>query len=134
VRVYTAWWSEADQRAAGATPTRVPPRPAPTKSTVRKATPQVPSVLDEDLQPYERIAADLRGAIDSGILTPRDPMPTEKALASRYGVAASTAHRAVALLVAAGLVTASRGKRATVAAGVEPEVASVTELRLSDSS
>jgi integrase len=132
LRVYTAWWSEADQRAAGSTPTRVPPRPASAKSTGRKTSPQVPSALDEDLQPYERIAADLRGAIDSGILTSGDPLPSEKALASRYGVAASTAHRAVAVLVSAGLVTSSRGKRATVAAGDDQEVASVRELRLSD--
>ncbi|MEV0284922.1 GntR family transcriptional regulator [Kribbella sp. NPDC050820] len=85
--------------------------------------------MHEALQPYQRIAADLRGAIDAGILSPNDPLPTEKALATRYGVAASTAHQAVALLVAAGLVTASRGKRATVAGGDGQPFASVTELR-----
>jgi integrase len=42
-----------------------------------------------------------------------------KALAERYGVAVSTAHRTVALLVDAGLVTASRGVRATVAGDVK---------------
>ncbi|MFI6833584.1 winged helix-turn-helix domain-containing protein [Kribbella sp. NPDC050241] len=69
------------------------------------------------------------GAIDSGILSPGDPLPTEKSLAERYGVAPSTAHRAVALLVAAGLVTASRGRRATVSLGGEaPLAASVIEL------
>ncbi|WP_165556174.1 GntR family transcriptional regulator [Kribbella pittospori] len=130
LRVYTAWWSEADQRAAGSTPTRVPPRPT-TKPT---APPQLPSSLDEDLQPYEQIAADLRGAIDSGILAPGDPLPTEKALAGRYRVAASTAHRAVAVLVSAGLVTSGRGQRTVVAAWDDREVASVTELRLSNSS
>jgi len=58
-----------------------------------------------------------------------DPLPPEKTLAAWYGVAASTAHRAVALLVTAGLVTASRGKRAMVAAGDGPPLASVTELK-----
>jgi DNA-binding GntR family transcriptional regulator len=57
----------------------------------------------------------------------------EKALAERYGVAAGTAHRAVALLVAVGQVTASRGKRAVVAVSDQlvpgDEIASVTELR-----
>lgn len=128
LRVYTAWWSEADQRAAGSTPTQMPARPTSTSPRTDKASTPPPSVLDNDLQPYQRIAADLRGAIDAGILSPGDPVPTEKALAPRYGVAASTAHRAVALLVAAGLVTASRGKRATVAGGGQPS-ASVTELR-----
>jgi DNA-binding GntR family transcriptional regulator len=95
----------------------------------KASKPAVPDVTDEDLKPYERIAADLRGAIDAGILTHGDPLPPEKILAARYSVAASTAHRAVALLVAAGLVTASRGKRATVATGDDPPLASVTELK-----
>jgi len=128
LRVYTAWWSEADQRAAGSTPTRMPPRP--TNATVsEKASTQAPSAADEDLQPYQRIAADLRGAIDSGILSPGDPLPSEKSLAERYRVAASTAHRTIALLVAAGLVTSSRGKRATVVSSDDQVIASVTELR-----
>ncbi|HZO66299.1 MAG TPA: GntR family transcriptional regulator [Kribbellaceae bacterium] len=42
-------------------------------------------------------------------------MPSEKALAARYGVSRSRAHRAVAVLVAAGQVLASRGRRAVVA-------------------
>jgi DNA-binding GntR family transcriptional regulator len=96
------------------------------------ATPSQTGLAQAD-QPYQRIAADLRGAIDSGILRPGDPLPTEKALAERYGVAASTAHRAVALLVAVGQVTALRGKRAVVAVAGQvvggDEIASVTELR-----
>jgi integrase len=134
LRVYTAWWSEADQRAAGATPTRMPARPTSSRPLTEKVSAPPPNVMDEDLQPYQRIAADLRGAIDAGILNAGDPLPTEKALAARYGVAASTAHRAVSALVAAGLVTASRGKRATVAGGEEPPGASVYEIGLSESS
>ena len=41
----------------------------------------------DDKSPYRRIAADLRGAIESGVLQPGDPLPTEEALADRYGVA-----------------------------------------------
>jgi integrase len=127
LRVYTAWWSEAEQRQAGVTPTRLPVRP-PKTVVDASPTPEVPSSSDEDLQPYQRIAADLRGAIDAGILSPGDPLPTEKSLAERYGVASSTAHRAVALLVAAGLASASRGQRATVTAGGIGPPASVTQI------
>ena len=127
LRVYTAWWSEADPRAAGSTPVRLPARPRAREIEASKLA--VADVTDEDLKPYERIAADLRGAIDAGILAHGDPLPSEKALAARYGVAASTAHRAVALLVAAGMVTASRGRHATVAVGSEPALAPVSELR-----
>ena len=56
----------------------------------------------------------IRQLVDLGILQRGDPLPTEKALAERYGVAVSTAHRAVSELVTFGLATASRGKRAVV--------------------
>lgn len=115
LKFYTARLSEADQRAAGPITARMPPRPTATEDTKLPRPLALPDPADKDLQIYERIAADLRGAIDSGVLLPGDALPTEKALATRYGVAASTAHRAVALLVAAGAVTASRGRRATVA-------------------
>jgi DNA-binding transcriptional regulator YhcF (GntR family) len=120
LRVYTAWHAEVDQLAAGPITTRMPPRPTDAGHQEKPKPSAIPRPTDEDLQPYERIAADLRGAIDSGILMPGDPLPAEKTLAARYEVAASTAHRAVALLVAAGLVTASRGARARVA-GAEPD-------------
>jgi DNA-binding transcriptional regulator YhcF (GntR family) len=128
LRVYTAWWAEADQRASGTTPTRMPPRPVQAEPST--SVPSLPSPQDEGLKAYEQIAADLRGAIDAGVLQPGDPLPPEKVLASRYEVAASTAHRAVAMLVAAGIVTASRGKRATVATADETPLASVAELKL----
>ncbi|WP_202867166.1 GntR family transcriptional regulator [Kribbella pittospori] len=128
LRVYTAWWSEAEQQAAGSTPVRMP-RPKSSPKDEAKSVVELPSPAIEELGPYQRIAADLRGAIDSGVLAPGDALPSEKSLAARYGVAPSTAHRAVALLIAAGHVTASRGKRATVAGSDNPSIASVTELR-----
>jgi integrase/DNA-binding transcriptional regulator YhcF (GntR family) len=132
LRFYTARLSEADQRAVGPITTRMPRRPT-VGETDRQVEPSpLPNSTDKGLQPYQRIAADLRGAIDSGILMPGDPLPTEKALAERYSVATSTAHRAVAQLVAAGVVTATRGVRATVARS-EPsqsseQLATVTAL------
>jgi integrase len=113
LRVYTAWTSEADQRAARTVSGRMPARP-----TARaQPGPGEPSRTLEgpadDQSPYQRIAADLRGAI--GVLQPGDPLPAEKTLADRYGVATSTAHRAISELVTRGVAKASRGKRAVVA-------------------
>ena len=120
LRFYTARLSEADQRAAGPISTRMPARPTDGEAGERPPTPSLPSATDDALQPYQRIAADLRGAIDSGILRSGELLPSEKELATRYGVAASTAHRAVAVLVAAGVVKSSRGVRATVAGTDQP--------------
>jgi DNA-binding transcriptional regulator YhcF (GntR family) len=132
LRVYTARVSEADQRAAGPITGRMPPRPTRSGADKPAKGATLPSNTDDAPQPYQQIAADLRGAIDSGVLAPGDPLPTEKALADRYGVAVSTAHRAVALLVAAGLVNSSRGVRATVASiqprPTDPPVATITEI------
>lgn len=103
---YTAWVSEADQRAAKALAPRLPDRPqAADRSEWAKVSPE---------SPYEVIAAGLREAIAAGELRPGEPIPSEKQLASEHVVSAGTAHRAVELLKSWGLVDASRGKRATV--------------------
>ena len=115
LRVYTAWTSEADQRAARTVSGRMPVRPALSAQPGPDESPGTFGKPVDNNSPYRRIAADLRGAIESGILQQGDPLPTEKALADRYGVAVSTAHRAVSELVTRGLATASRGKRAVVA-------------------
>jgi hypothetical protein len=67
--------------------------------------------------PYLKIANDLRGAIESGVLRPGDVLPTAKELAGRYRVAASTARRAISALVDQRLSNAGRAKRVSV---VEP--------------
>lgn len=112
LRVYSAWVSEADQRAAGSLADRMPILPA----NIEQESGLVPHQREvtEDSAPYLRIAADLRAAITCGALRANDPLPTVSDLAKRYDVAPSTAHRAIANLAAAGLVAASRGKRATV--------------------
>jgi integrase len=113
LRAYTAWVAEADQRAMRAPGVRMPIPPISSDggpgSTRRSELPAPDS-------PYQRIAADLRAAIACGALTTGDPLPTIDTLRERYKVAAGTANRAVALLKAEGLVAASRGKRAVVAA------------------
>lgn len=75
----------------------------------------IPAQRSPDSAPYLRIAADLRAAIACGALKTGDALPTVADLSTRYEVAPSTAHRAVADLASAGLVVASRGSRAKVA-------------------
>jgi len=98
LRTYAAWLEQADRRAAE-TIAQVIPKPAP--------TPRVRG-------PYEAIAADLREKILTGKLKPGEQLPTIVQLAAQYTVAAGTAHRAMALLQAEGLINVQRGKRAVV--------------------
>lgn len=113
LRVYSAWVSEADQKAAGTFTVRMP---APPPIELDAACTSVESEIGspEPTSPYLRIAADLRGAISCGALRPGDTLPTIVQLQDRYKVSAGTANRAIAELKAARLVTASRGRRAVV--------------------
>ena len=113
LRVYSAWISEVDQRAAGALAGRMPELPAGVHGD--GALVPVARPVTEDSAPYLRIAADLRAAITCGALRPGDPLPTVADLADRYGVAVSTAHRAISELAIGGHIRVSRGKRAVVA-------------------
>lgn len=114
LRVYSAWVSEVDQRAAGTLAGRMPDLPVALSETGTLSTSE--AVADaEDASPYQQIAADLRGAIVCGALAPGVQLPTVADLAARYTVSFGTAQRAIAQLRAAGLVTVSRGRRAVVA-------------------
>ncbi|MEU2703110.1 winged helix-turn-helix domain-containing protein [Micromonospora aurantiaca (nom. illeg.)] len=103
LRVYAAWLSESDQRAAGKLAARMPPRPL---TPTQRATPS---------SPYQSVAANLRQQITTGQLRPGDQLPAVPKLAAAHGISVGTAHRAVALLTAEGLVSVVRGRRATVA-------------------
>lgn len=70
LRVYSAWLSEADQKAAGALNLRMPPPPVPVHTASSTDTPQRPTTAES---PYQQIVADLRGAISCGALAPGDP-------------------------------------------------------------
>lgn len=107
LRVYAAFVSEADQRAAGTLSGRMPGRPTWTSPEERaKEDPQAP---------YERIAAQVRRTILAGELPAGAPAPTEKELAGDHKVSAGTAHRAMMLLRTWGLVgPAGRGHRPVV--------------------
>jgi len=122
LRVYSAWVAEADQRAAGSLAGRMPELPPKLRGTGALSAPEPqPSAADEPSSPYRRIAADLRGAITSGVLRPGELLPTLDDLAARYAVSHGTAQRAIAVLSADGLVVVSRGRRATVATQPAPD-------------
>lgn len=112
LKVYSAWRSEVDQRAANKAGLRMPAPPA-SMAPVDVMSPE--SLEQDDPSPYRRIAADLCGAIRCGALRSGDHVPTLVELAAQYDVAVGTAHRAVALLNEAGVVSAGRGRRTTVA-------------------
>lgn len=59
---------------------------------------------------YRTIAAELRAMVESGQLRPGDALPSESALAERYGVSRGTARHALAELEGAGLVEPVHGK------------------------
>jgi integrase len=105
LKVYAAWVSESDQRAATSLFSRLPARPDA----------QTPGggANDGDAL-YPRIAAELRAQIASGELPIGAQLPTHKQLAEQHGISVSTAHRVTALLHSEGLVEVSRGRRATV--------------------
>jgi integrase len=107
LKIYAAWVSEADQRAASTLMNRLPARP------VMPAQPHELPMVDPQ-SPFERVAAQLRAAILNGTLPAGEPMPTVKDIAGSYEVSIGTAHRALALLTASGYVDVSRGRRAVV--------------------
>lgn len=113
LRVYSAWVSEADQRAAGSLASRMPALPAGIEGDGEMVAVGAP--VTEDSAPYLRIAEDLRGAIRCGALKLGEQLPTIAELGKRYQVAISTAQRAIAALAEVDHVTVSRGKRAIVA-------------------
>lgn len=111
LRFYSAWVSEADQRAAGTLSARLPQLPV----TVDPAKALKSAVQLTENKQYQRIASDLRGAIVCGAFKSGETLPTLADLAKRYGVAFNTVQRAVAVLKEEKLVKVSRGHRAVIA-------------------
>lgn len=123
LRVYSAWVSEADQRAAGSLAGRMPTLPAGLAEDSGEFAVADPA---RDDSPYQRISDDLRGAIACGALSPGDRLPPYAVLAERYGVSFGTVQRGIAALKAEGLITGGKGHRAVV--GGPDELAEVIEL------
>ncbi|MFE4860774.1 GntR family transcriptional regulator [Streptomyces sp. NPDC056670] len=70
--------------------------------------------------PYRQIAADLAAEIERGELAPGRPLPSEKELTERYGVARNTARSALAVLREQGVIYTVTGRGSYV---IEPEPA-----------
>ncbi|MFF4932268.1 GntR family transcriptional regulator [Streptomyces griseofuscus] len=68
-----------------------------------------PSGAAAQQPPSRRIAEDLRRQIETGELHSGAKLPSERALAEKYGAARNTAREAVRLLAEQGLVTAKHG-------------------------
>jgi GntR family transcriptional regulator len=72
----------------------------------------------DDLSPVPRyllIAGIIRARIERGELEPGRPIPSRRMIHQEYGVAATTVHRALRVLVGEGLVVVVPGMGARVA-------------------
>lgn len=100
LRVYTAFVSEADQRASEALKRRLPKRPEqPTAAERALRNPQAP---------YQRIASAIREEIAKSTHPAGTQLPGTHELVRRYGASAHTIRRAVKLLAEWGVVTEAR--------------------------
>jgi DNA-binding GntR family transcriptional regulator len=68
-----------------------------------------------ELPPHRQIAAWILGRIESGDLQPGQPVPSEKELTDLFGVARTTARRAIAALRDQGAVRTVAGRGSKVA-------------------
>ncbi|QNG55119.1 site-specific integrase [Pseudonocardia petroleophila] len=90
LKAYSAWVSEADQRAAKGLGAGMPERPAEQdEADLIKAEPRYP---------YQAIAATVARQVADGTLPPGAPAPTAAELATRHGVSLATAKRSLVLL------------------------------------
>ena len=96
LKTYTAWVSEADQRAAKGLSAGMPQRPAEIDETERART--------EPRHPYEKVAAEIGQRIRDGELRSRAAGPTAVEPAEALGVSVATARRGVALAKQWGLL------------------------------
>lgn len=105
LRVYAAWVSESDQRAAGNLASRMPQRP----TAALRPAPDLANVKPSS--PYEEVAVSLRQQIIDGTLPAGLPIPPVKELARQHGVSVGTVQRAVELVKTWGMIEANRGRR-----------------------
>jgi DNA-binding transcriptional regulator YhcF (GntR family) len=115
LKVYAAWVSAADQRAALIMLDRMPARPVPDGPVGGGfAAGDEPEEMDPQ-RDYELIAADIRTAILDGTLPDGGELATVKDLAAQYDTTVYQAHQAMQLLKSWGLLTGGgRGKRLAI--------------------
>jgi hypothetical protein len=96
LKAYTAWVSEADQRAAKGLGAGMPQRPAEVAEPDRiRAAPRFP---------YQVVAAVIARHITEGVLAAGDAAPPAVELAARHEVSLATAKRSLVLLTEWGLL------------------------------
>lgn len=72
------------------------------------AKPQIDTL--STIPAYRQLAGILREQIESGKITPGDPLPSETTLQQEYGIARGTIRRAIELLRDQGLVVTVQGR------------------------
>lgn len=65
--------------------------------------------IQRALPPYQQVIAHIRGQIESGELVPGDPIPSDRQMASDWGISRVTAQKVIAALRAEGLVETEHG-------------------------
>ncbi|HTK66548.1 MAG TPA: tyrosine-type recombinase/integrase [Pseudonocardia sp.] len=96
LRTYSAWVSEADQRAATGLGSGMPARPIELDEVIRQQT--------QPRHPYEVVAAEIRRQVLAGEIRDGARLPTEPQLVADHGVSISTLRRATALLRTWGIL------------------------------
>ena len=76
---------------------------------------------------YQKVADEVRSAVDAGAYPPGSRLPSESELAERFGVARGTVRQALAMLASEGMVSTRRGARRLVLA--QPRLQGFNELR-----
>lgn len=90
-------------------------------------------MTDEAMQPYQRIAQDVRDQIRLGRLKSNDKLPSTRELASRYEVAPGTVQRALAELRSSGIIYSHQGRgsfirESAVDAVIDPTIQAIKRL------
>ena len=114
LRVYAAWISESDQRAATNIASHMP---------VRQSRRADEPIEFKPTSPSEQLAVELRDRIHAGTLVAGLPIPPHKQLAVEHGVSVTTAQRAVRLLRDWGLAEVNTGSRTLVRLPTREEAA-----------
>lgn len=122
LKVYAAWVSAADQRAALIMLDRMPARPVPGGPIGGGFAADDPSDEIDPQRGYELIAADIRTKILDGTLPDGSELATVKDLVAQYDTTVYQAHQAMQLVKSWGLLTGGgRGRRLTVVRPVEED-------------
>jgi len=118
LKTYTAWVSEADQRAAKSLGAGMPQRPAEIDLAERTRL--------EPRYPYEVVAAALAHQIADGTLPASSPLPPAAELAAVHAVSLSTAKRSLTLARDWGLL--ERDSRGRLLVAIKPDAQPASEL------